>query len=98
VSGFKVFPNEIEAIVTGHPEIAEAACIGVPDDESGEVVKLFVVLKTGSVLDPQSIRVWCKQEMTPYKVPKQVEIMSELPKSNVGKILRRELRDKEITG
>jgi len=94
VSGFKVFPNEIENIVTGHPEIAEAACIGIDDRESGEVVKLFVVLTNGSTLTPDIIRDWCKGEMTAYKVPKQVELIDELPKSNVGKILRRELRDK----
>lgn len=97
VSGFKVFPNEIENTVTAHPEIDEAACIGIPDDESGEVVKLFVVLCAGSSLDEQGIRTWCKGEMTAYKVPKQVEIIDELPKSNVGKILRRELRDREVT-
>jgi long-chain acyl-CoA synthetase len=94
VSGFKVFPNQIENIVTGHPEIAEAACIGIPDEESGEVVKLFVVLTPGSTLTPSAIRDWCKQEMTAYKVPKSVEILDELPKTNVGKILRRELRDR----
>jgi long-chain acyl-CoA synthetase len=93
VSGFKVFPSEIESIVTGHPEIIEAACIGAPDEESGELVKLFVVVAKGSVLTPKSVRDWCKEEMTPYKVPKLVEFMDELPKSNVGKVLRRELRD-----
>lgn len=94
VSGFKVFPNEIEDTVTGHPEIDEAACIGIPDSESGETVKLFVVMCAGSTMTPEDVRNWCKSEMTPYKVPSIVEFIDELPKSNVGKVLRRELRDK----
>ncbi|MCP4928215.1 MAG: long-chain fatty acid--CoA ligase, partial [Gammaproteobacteria bacterium] len=94
VSGFKVFPNDVENIVTGHPDIREAACIGVPDDDSGEIVKLFVVLRPGASITPKAIRSWCKQEMTAYKVPRLVEFIDELPKSNVGKVLRRELRDR----
>jgi long-chain acyl-CoA synthetase len=93
VSGFKVFPNQIENTVTGHPKIREAACIGVPDEESGEFVKLFVVLCPGATITPEEIRNWCKQEMTAYKVPRVVELIDELPKSNVGKVLRRELRE-----
>ena len=95
VSGFKVFPNEVENIVTGHPDIREAACIGVPDDDSGELVKLFVVLCPGASITPEDIRDWCKNEMTAYKVPRPVEFIDELPKSNVGKVLRRELREME---
>jgi long-chain acyl-CoA synthetase len=94
VSGFKVFPNEIENIVTGHPDIHEAACIGVPDEDSGELVKLFVVIRGGAEITPEEIRDWCKNEMTAYKVPRLVEFIDELPKSNVGKVLRRELRDR----
>jgi long-chain acyl-CoA synthetase len=94
VSGFKVFPNEVENIVTAHPDIREAACIGVPDDDSGEIVKLFVVLCPGVSITPEDIRAWCKNEMTAYKVPRLVEFIDELPKSNVGKVLRRELRDR----
>jgi long-chain acyl-CoA synthetase len=94
VSGFKVFPNQIENTVTAHPDIREAACIGVPDEESGEFVKLFVVLCPGATITPEEIRNWCKQEMTAYKVPRVVELLDELPKSNVGKVLRRELREK----
>ncbi|MGI9290181.1 MAG: AMP-binding protein, partial [Gammaproteobacteria bacterium] len=94
VSGFKVFPNEVEDIVTGHPEIDEAACIGVPDSEHGETVKLFVVMCAGSTMTPEDVRNWCKNEMTPYKVPQIVEFIDELPKTNVGKVLRRELRDR----
>jgi long-chain acyl-CoA synthetase len=94
VSGFKVYPNEIENIVTGHPDILEAACIGMPDEESGELVKLFVVIRSGAEITDKEIRDWCKNEMTAYKVPRLVEFIDELPKTNVGKVLRRELRDR----
>lgn len=92
VSGFKVFPNEIENTVTAHPDIDEAACIGLPDSASGETVKLFVVVRPGSTITPKEVRAWCKKEMTPYKVPSIVEFIDALPKSNVGKVLRRELK------
>ena len=95
VSGFKVFPNDIENIVTGHPDVLEAACIGVEDGGSGEVVKLFAVVRAGANLTPDQLRAWCKENMTAYKVPKVIEFRSELPKSNVGKVLRRVLRDAE---
>lgn len=93
ISGFKVFPNQVENIVIGHPDIQEAACIGVPTDDSGEAVKLFVVIRKGASITPEEIRNWCKEEMTAYKVPRFVEFIDELPKSNVGKVLRRELRE-----
>ncbi|WFF43262.1 long-chain fatty acid--CoA ligase [Salinicola endophyticus] len=92
VSGFNVYPNEIEEVVVGHPDVLEAAAVGVPDEESGEAIKLFVVARHEG-LDPQALRQWCKKELTGYKVPKFVELRDELPKSNVGKVLRRELRD-----
>lgn len=92
VSGFNVYPNEIENIVNGHPGVLESAAIGVPDEHSGEVVKLFIVKK-----DPQlseaDVQTFCHDNLTGYKRPKLVEFRSDLPKSNVGKILRRELRD-----
>lgn len=90
VSGFNVYPNEIEDVVSSHPEVIECAAIGVPDPHSGEVVKVFVVSST--VIGADEIRQWCKERLTPYKVPKQVEFTDELPKSNVGKVLRRMLR------
>jgi long-chain acyl-CoA synthetase len=93
VSGLKVYPNEVEQTVTQHPDVLEAVCVGVPDQESGEAVKLFVVLRPGSSLTPKSLRVWCKQNMSAYKVPHEIEFRNSLPKSNVGKILRRELRE-----
>ncbi len=91
VSGFKVFPNEVEEVVSMHPGILECAVIGAPDDESGEVVKLFVV-SSDPTLKEQEVRSFCRERLTGYKIPKHVVFLKELPKSNVGKILRRELR------
>ena len=91
VSGFNVYPNEIEGVVAMHPGVLECACIGVPDDKSGEAVKVVVVRKDPS-LTADELREHCKKNLTGYKVPKHFEFRSELPKSNVGKILRRELR------
>jgi long-chain acyl-CoA synthetase len=92
VSGFKVFPNEIEAVVANHPGVLECAAVGVPDANSGEVVMLFVV-KRDPTLTREALAAYCAKEFTGYKRPKYIEFRSELPKSNVGKILRRELRD-----
>ena len=92
VSGFNVFPNEIEAEVAAMDQVLECACIGVPDDKSGEAVKLFVV-KSDAALGVDAIRDYCKERLTAYKVPRQISFIDELPKSTVGKILRRELRD-----
>lgn len=92
VSGFNVFPNEIEAEVATMEQVLECACIGVPDDKSGEAVKLFVV-KSDDTLSGDDIRAYCKDRLTAYKVPRQIAFIDELPKSTVGKILRRELRD-----
>lgn len=92
VSGFNVYPNEIEDVVAGHPDVIEAAAIGVADDNCGEVIKLFVVSRN-EALDAETLRDWCKRELAAYKVPKLIEFRDELPKTNVGKVLRRELRD-----
>jgi len=92
VSGFNVFPNEIEGVVAGCPGVLEAAAVGVPDEHSGEVVKLFVVKKDPSLTE-QAVKAFCKERLTGYKCPKHIEFRTELPKTNVGKILRRELRD-----
>ncbi|MCT7374457.1 long-chain-fatty-acid--CoA ligase [Chelativorans salis] len=91
VSGFNVYPNELEDVVAQHPGVSEVAAIGVPDEHSGEVPKLFVVKKDDSLTE-EDIIAFCRKELTGYKRPKHVEFRSELPKSNVGKILRRELR------
>ena len=95
VSGFNVYPNEVEGVVAMHPGVLEAAAIGVPDSKSGEVVKIFVVRKDSSLTAPQ-VLAHCRENLTGYKLPKYVEFRNELPKSNVGKILRRELRDEEM--
>ncbi len=92
VSGFNVYPNEIEAVVVGHPGVLECAVIGVPDPKSGEAVKLFVVKRDHALTAEEMLR-YCRERLTGYKMPREVEFRAELPKSNVGKILRRELRD-----
>ncbi|HEU4843350.1 MAG TPA: long-chain fatty acid--CoA ligase [Burkholderiaceae bacterium] len=94
VSGFNVYPNEIEGVVAAHPGVLEVACIGVPDKNSGEAVKLFVVRKDPSLTADQ-LQDYCKHELTAYKKPKYIEFRDELPKTNVGKILRRQLRDEK---
>lgn len=92
VSGFKVFPNEVEDVIARHPGVMECAVVGVPDEHSGEAVKAFVVRKDPNLTEAE-LRTFCASELTGYKVPKQIEFRSDLPKTNVGKILRRALRD-----
>jgi long-chain acyl-CoA synthetase len=91
VSGFNVYPNEIEQVVSLHPGVLECAAVGVADERSGEAVKLFVV-KNDPTLSEEDVATWCRDNFTAYKRPKYIEFRDELPKSNVGKILRRELR------
>jgi long-chain acyl-CoA synthetase len=93
VSGFNVFPNEIEAIATAYPGVLECACVGIPDEKTGEAVKLFVVRAPNTEFGEAEITAFCRKELTAYKVPKQIVFVDALPKSAVGKILRRELRD-----
>ncbi|MDE3735290.1 long-chain-fatty-acid--CoA ligase FadD2 [Pseudomonas resinovorans] len=92
VSGFNVYPNEIEDVVMAHPKVASCAAIGVPDDKSGEAVKLFVVPRDGGV-SVEELKAYCKENFTGYKVPKHIVLKDALPMTPVGKILRRELRD-----
>lgn len=92
VSGFNVYPNEVEAVVSGIPGVRECACIGVPDAATGEAVKLFIV-RGDPALTKEQVLEYCKEQLTAYKKPKYVEFRDDLPKTNVGKILRRELRD-----
>lgn len=94
VSGFNVFPNEIENVVASNPKVLEVAAIGVPDSRSGEVIKIFVVKKDQSLTEQELIK-FCHENLTNYKVPKHVEFRTELPKTNVGKILRRALKEQE---
>jgi long-chain acyl-CoA synthetase len=93
VSGFNVYPNEIEQVVALHPGVLECAVVGVPDAKSGEAVKLFVV-RRDPTLTEAALSEYCKENFTAYKRPRVIEFRTDLPKTNVGKILRRELRDK----
>jgi long-chain acyl-CoA synthetase len=95
VSGFKVFPNEIEAVVAEHPAVLEVGCAGVPDARSGQAVKIYVVLRQGTSVTPEELIEHCRQRLTGYKVPKQIEFRESLPKTNVGKILRRALAEED---
>ncbi len=97
VSGFNVYPNEVEDIIALHPKVLEVAVVGVPDEKSGEAVKAFIVKKDPS-LTADEIIAHCRQQLTAYKVPKHVEFRTELPKTNVGKILRRLLREEKAAG
>ncbi|MBC54087.1 MAG: long-chain fatty acid--CoA ligase [Gammaproteobacteria bacterium] len=95
VSGFNVFPSEVEEVVNSHPGVAESAAIGVPSEKSGEGIKLFVV-RRDNVLTIDDITAHCRENLTAYKVPKEIVFVDDLPKSNVGKILRREIREQEL--
>jgi len=94
VSGFNVYPNEIEEVIAGHPGVLECAVIGVPDEKSGEAVKAFIVKKDQN-LTAADVTKYCHEQLTNYKVPRHIEFRTELPKTNVGKILRRQLRDEK---
>jgi long-chain acyl-CoA synthetase len=93
VSGFNVYPNEVEEVASACPGVLECAAIGVPDEKTGETVKL-VVVKKDPALTAEQIMAYCRENMTAYKQPRVIEFRAELPKTPVGKILRRELRDK----
>ena len=94
VSGFNVYPNEVEEVVSSCPGVLECAAVGVPDEKTGEAVKLVVVKKDPALTEAQ-VQAYCKENMTGYKQPRVIEFRSELPKTPVGKILRRELRDQK---
>lgn len=91
VSGFNVFPNEIEEVLAQHPKILEVAVVGIADEKSGEVPKAFIVKKDDS-LSVEEIQIYAKENLTGYKQPRYIQFINELPKSNVGKILRKELK------
>ena len=92
VSGFNVYPNEVEEVVANHPDVLEVGAIGVRDELSGEAVKI-VVVKRSPGLTEESLREYCREHLTGYKRPRHIEFAQDLPKTNVGKILRRELRE-----
>jgi long-chain acyl-CoA synthetase len=92
VSGFNVFPNEVEAVAAACPGVAECACVGRPDEKTGEAVRLFVAKAPGAALTEAELIAHCRRELSAYKVPKEIRFLDALPKSNVGKILRKDLR------
>jgi len=96
ISGFKVFPDEVDAILVAHEAVLEAATIGVPHDERGEIVKSFVVLQPGAACSVDELRAYCREHLAAYKVPREIGFIEELPKSTVLKVLRRELREMEL--
>ena len=95
--GFNIYPREVEEVLYEHPKILEAAVIGVPHQYKGEVVKAYVVLKKGEVLTKEEVIAFCEERLARYKVPKEVSFVDDLPKSMIGKVLRRELREKELS-
>ena len=95
VSGFNVYPSEVEAVLAQHPDVLEVACIGVPNEGSGEKVKAFIVPRAGAKPTVEALQKFASANLTAYKRPKVYEFCDELPKSNVGKILRRELVARE---
>lgn len=96
VSGFNVYPNELEDVLATLPGVLQCAAIGIPDEKSGEAIKVFVVVKPGASLTKDEVMQHMRANVTGYKVPRSVEFRDSLPTTNVGKILRRELRDQEL--
>jgi long-chain acyl-CoA synthetase len=94
VSGFNVYPNEVEDVIAAHPGIAEVAVVGMSDGQGGEIVAAHVV-RTDPGLNEAALTAWCREQLTPYKVPRRIVFRDALPKTNVGKVLRRALRDEE---
>jgi len=93
--GYNIYPREVEEVLYEHEKIKEAACYGVPDEYRGETVKIAVVLKEGQTATPEEITEYCKTKLAKYKVPKKIEFRKELPKSPIGKVLRRVLVEEE---
>jgi long-chain acyl-CoA synthetase len=96
VGGFNVFPREIDELIYQHPKVKEGISVGIPDPRKGERIKVYIVLKEGETATPEEFIAYFKERLTPYKVPSEVEIRTELPNSMIGKILRRALREEEI--
>jgi long-chain acyl-CoA synthetase len=96
VGGFNVFPREVDEILYQHPKVKEGITVGLPDDYKGERIKVYIVLNDGAEATPAEFDKYFRQHLTPYKVPSEIEFRTELPKSAIGKILRRRLREEEI--
>jgi long-chain acyl-CoA synthetase len=94
--GFNIYPREIDEVLYEHPKIQDACAVGLPDPYRGETVKAYIVLKDGQTMTEEEVVAYCREKLTPYKVPKSIEFMDDLPKSAIGKIMRRELRDMEL--
>ena len=94
--GYNIYPMELDDVLFEHPKILEACTVGVPDDYRGETIKAFVVVKPGETLTEKEVDAHCRERLAPYKIPKSIEFIDELPKSAVGKILRKELREREL--
>ncbi len=94
--GYNIYPREIDEVLFEHPKIQEACAVGIPDPYRGETVKAFIVLKAGEKMTEEEVIKYCQEKLAKYKVPKIVEFMSSLPKSGVGKVLRKQLRDAEL--
>jgi long-chain acyl-CoA synthetase len=92
-SGYNIYPTEIDDVLFSHPKILEACTVGVPDEYRGETVKAYIVTRPGETLTKEEIIAFCREKLAAYKVPKIIEFMDQLPKSTVGKILRKDLRD-----
>ena len=92
-SGYNINPREIDEVLHEHPKIADAAAVGAPDPRKGEVVRVLIVPKPGETISAEEVAAWCRERLAPYKVPKIIEFRDSLPKTVVGKILRREIRD-----
>lgn len=95
-SGYQVWPREIEEVIASHPAVAEVAVAGLPDDVKGEIAKAWIILRAGATLSSVEIKSYCRERLAPYKVPTEYEMVTELPKSQVGKVLRRMLRQQEL--
>lgn len=95
-SGLKIFPDEVDHILMSHDQILEAATIGIPHERRGETVKSFIVRKPGATLSVEEVEAFCREYLAAYKVPREIEFLDELPKSSVLKVLRRELREREL--
>jgi len=95
-SGFQVWPREIEEVISAHPSVLEVGVAGMPDQMKGESVKAWIVLRPNTTLDAAELKAWCKERLAPYKVPTHFEFVADLPKSQVGKVLRRVLRQEPV--